>query len=524
MDPLLFTKSHFLFKRLREREHYSLIKWADILLVKEKGRILFPDEVGEDFYMVISGELKCDGRRYKQGEYIGLKELLLPGREQISETGLFALKESKLLKLSRKAFIRFLQENRGCWKRLSPLLDSNERTLSGIPLELWDEYLLKTLSKRSRKGVSVVEKKVRTSFKLMFLNTILAAAISRASWVFIHEQKLSILITSLAVLFLIIKFIGWRSSLYSISEKAISFRKIDYRNIRLTHQRVPIEQIQSLEVQRNNLISRIFNVGNLIVKNSADEGSIKFRFVDNPIKLEKMILHFKEDKASFEKKKNLSEMRREILQRYGKAIEMEIIDKSALDSIDLYEKHLVKIFRKSRVVLFLKTWWQAAGITLFALLPRLIPMFKDYSFVMIVPIAALGFLLLWRFLDWKNDLYKVDGGYLYDIDRKPFGQSESRKQIELSNAQNIVAEQDGFLPILFNWGNVHVITPGGASDVVFEQVNGPWRVQNDLFQLREEWMQLQDQNELNKIREQAMMIAEATLEILADEKSDISSK
>jgi uncharacterized membrane protein YdbT with pleckstrin-like domain len=93
--------------------------------------------------------------------------------------------------------------------------------------------------------------------------------------------------------------------------------------------------------------------------------------------------------------------------------------------------------------------------------------------------------LIWRFEDWRNDTFQITDRYVIDIDRKPFGFGESRKQAELGNVQNVNAKKPGFLATLFNYGNVQIETAGATADITFEKVVNPNRVQSDIFQRRE---------------------------------------
>ena len=65
---------------------------------------------------------------------------------------------------------------------------------------------------------------------------------------------------------------------------------------------------------------------------------------------------------------------------------------------------------------------------------------------------------------------------MIDIDRKPFGFGESRKQAPLSNIQNVTAERPGFFATIFDYGNVHIETAGAEAEIVFDKIPRPSRV------------------------------------------------
>jgi hypothetical protein len=137
----------------------------------------------------------------------------------------------------------------------------------------------------------------------------------------------------------------------------------------------------------------------------------------------------------------------------------------------------------------------------------------DSRVVLRVPLLAGSVVpllwLLWRFEDWRNDRFMVSGGYLLDLDRKPLGKSETRNQVELTAIQNIRTEQRGIFSFLFRYGNVIIVTAGGASDAVFESVARPWKVQEILFRLREDALAQQEEISRSRRREEILTFAEA---------------
>jgi hypothetical protein len=150
-------------------------------------------------------------------------------------------------------------------------------------------------------------------------------------------------------------------------------------------------------------------------------------------------------------------------------------------------------FRKSPAVLL--------GRLLLPVLIALIPVLGGILFSGILPVSrnivfslALVPLLwaLYRFEDWRNDSFQVSGGYVIDLYRKPLGLKESRRQVELVSVQNIRTEQKGLMPFLFRYGDVILVTSGGAADTVFLSVSRPWKVQETLFHYREKELRNRD--------------------------------
>ena len=105
-----------------------------------------------------------------------------------------------------------------------------------------------------------------------------------------------------------------------------------------------------------------------------------------------------------------------------------------------------------------------------------------------------------------RDIHKLMGEPLklkvIDIDRKPFGFGESRKQAPLRNIQNVRAERPGFFATLFDYGNVHIETAGADSDIIFDRIPHPSQVLSDIFRRLEEYRENQRRKDGETRREE----------------------
>lgn len=92
------------------------------------------------------------------------------------------------------------------------------------------------------------------------------------------------------------------------------------------------------------------------------------------------------------------------------------------------------------------------------------------------------FWVLWRYEDWRNDIFQMTPSHIVDIDRLPLGFRESRRQAALEQIQNINVDIPNAWARLFNYGNVVIETAGPAGDLTFEWVVRPRSVQAEVFQ------------------------------------------
>jgi len=115
---------------------------------------------------------------------------------------------------------------------------------------------------------------------------------------------------------------------------------------------------------------------------------------------------------------------------------------------------------------------------------------------------------LYRIEDWRNDRFEVSGRYVVDLYRKPLGLKENRRQVELVSVQNIRTEQKGPASFIFRFGDVILVTAGGASDTVFENVSRPWKVQERLFACRERELRRMESLRQSERRDDMIRFAE----------------
>jgi hypothetical protein len=146
-----------------------------------------------------------------------------------------------------------------------------------------------------------------------------------------------------------------------------------------------------------------------------------------------------------------------------------------------YRKHFFSLLERI---------WRVALLSL-ALLAgtALVPWLPIAVVLLVLWLGSLGWLV-WRFEDWRNDTFQLTNRYVIDIDRRPFGFGESRKQAQLDNIQNVDARRRGLFATIFNFGNVEIETAGATANIVFERIVNPSLVQSDIFQRREAYGRL----------------------------------
>jgi hypothetical protein len=86
--------------------------------------------------------------------------------------------------------------------------------------------------------------------------------------------------------------------------------------------------------------------------------------------------------------------------------------------------------------------------------------------------------LVYRYIDWRDDIFQLSPSQVIDIDRKPFGR-ESRRTAPLENILSIEYERRGIFPMLCNYGTVYITV--GNTQLTFNDIAPPAEVQQQIF-------------------------------------------
>ena len=101
-------------------------------------------------------------------------------------------------------------------------------------------------------------------------------------------------------------------------------------------------------------------------------------------------------------------------------------------------------------------------------------------FLLFVTLPLTGWLV-WEYLDWSNDIFKVTPEEIIDLDKTPLG-SEERRSAQIENILSTEYQRIGLMGYLLNYGTVY-ITVGGTK-LEFQDVLDPAGVQADINRRR----------------------------------------
>lgn len=468
-----------------------------------------------------------DTRSYSAGEYFGETWLFAPSIHPATVKGTEA---GRILVIEGPVFLQLLQANHRIITDLAPSMDEEGQPL-GLSAAAWEEARkLLMHTKRSGPDVGLLPEELLEYFArrsvwfllmrelvpivLIFIAPILFLLLPPGvGLINIFRFGAPMVILAFGIFLYVWRWLDWRNDYFAITSNHLMHREFDLRHFRIDLTKVPISQIQSVTTEKPSWLSNIFNIGNAKITTAAVTGMVVFDNIDHPEKVKDVLNRLTSRVRSVDAAQAQAAMRRSIEQHFEMDPFLRSVDgqpvvvRPAIQPTGfmawLYyhfgarvvEANGTVTYRKSFIILLRVTALPfLAMIGSFALYYGLLRMGVSTGLNLVVSGIALflSFLaFVWQFENWRNDIFQLTDRFVVDIDRLPFGFSESRKQAAVSNIQNVAAARPGFFATLFNYGHVSIDTAGAKGDIVFEYVPDPARIQGDIFRRLDEYRQQQ---------------------------------
>ncbi|HSH02963.1 MAG TPA: cyclic nucleotide-binding domain-containing protein [Anaerolineae bacterium] len=340
------------------------------------------------------------------------------------------------------------------------------------------------------------------------------------------------------LLIVIFQILDWRNDYFLITNKHIVHREFSLRTLRIRTNKIPLDQVQSVEVDKPNFLSNLLNVGTARITTAAMAGTIYFNYIDNPRLVKETINRLTHQVVSLDDARAQETMRKAIERHFNidpayKPVRLDQRVQEQPRQVTLWERIQnglksrieedgVVNYRKHYLILLAETWRNL----LFSIFLIMLMLFSlNYNFFTtyilfgsFVTLLLLVGVLVWRFEDWRNDTFQVSDLYVIDIDRQPFGFGESRKQAQISNIQNVNADRPSFWATIFNFGNVEIEVAGADANIVFENVVNPDQVQSDIFQRRERIQKTQRSRNAGRQRQEYTLLLDVYQQVKEQEQ------
>lgn len=491
--------------------------------------IAYQRDIAGQFYIVKEGRLFTiaidnngitrGSKSYFPGQYFNEMWLLVPGVHPATIKGGEA---GRLYVIEGSDFVQLLKRFPAIIDALAPYEDEDE-THYGLSDEAWLEaQKLKLRPRRvttSAGGALLPEERLELftrrswwyllgllllPFTLLIIALVIVIVTPTDTGLEVSvKYGLPILLILISLIISLLRLIDFRADYFLITNRHLTHHEFELRHFRIQLVKVPIGQIQTVEIVKPSFLANMFNIGTAKVTTAAIAGIILFDNIDNPVAvkniLERLIGQYKTQESA----QTQAVMRQALEKHFGVGSPLTPTEETAPPAprprspegffAELRRRYGWRViegntitYRKSLFVLLkqvslpLLVFVVLALATVGAIYAEVTP----WVVAILIGVGALANLgwFLWQLENWRNDIFQLSDRFVLDVDRKPFGFGESRKQAAISNIQNVDASRPGFLPTLFNYGFVSIDTAGSKSDIVFDYVPNPELIQSDIFQ------------------------------------------
>lgn len=312
-----------------------------------------------------------------------------------------------------------------------------------------------------------------------------------------------VLLTIIGSVMFVLRLIDFRADYFIITNKHMTHHEFDLRHFRIHLVKVPIVQVQTVEIMKPSLLANLFNIGTARVTTAAMAGTVLFDHIDNPLAVKDILERLAGQYRSLESAQTQAVMRQSIEKHFGLNPQLTPTEENVPDIPkqapkndfwdDLRKRFGWRVvdgdtitYRKSLFILLREVALPLLGYLILGVLLWFGLNLSLNSWVLAGIISILAIVntgwFIWQLENWRNDIFMLSDRFVLDVDRKPFGFGESRKQAAITNIQNVEASRPGLLATIFNFGFVSIDTAGSQTDIVFDYVPHPELVQSDIFQ------------------------------------------
>lgn len=480
-------------------------------IILEPWQPLFTDrDAVEDFYIVKSGKVFIyDQVGDQQIDPVG------PGRYFVEETYLYSQPEgaiitsdqqTELLYLDEVDYYQLFIEFPEIKPRLARSLESQRLVRAGKFSWVADDELIAYVARKHEVIFifSLIGPIIISLAALTILFAVSTANTSDTIWT--TGAVCSLGLAFGAILWGIWKWIDWGNDYYiTTNQRVVWVEKVIW--LYESRDEAPLTTILAVNTTRT-AIGRIFHYGSVIIKTFT--GEIIFRNLKDPQIMVRYINEYRELVQKGSERREKQKLDQELRKRLGwEENEISDVEKNVeapewqdSEQVSFWQKSFGHIFtmrfQEGDVITYRKYWPTLFGKIW---LPSLMIFLSIVGTVFIVNFFLSGqssaqtteillglssaFTLLvlipwwlYRYIDWRNDIYQVTDKFIIDIERKPLG-TEVKKAAPLENILSLEHQRVGFFGYMFNYGLVTINV--GETQFFFRSVHEPARIQQDIF-------------------------------------------
>ncbi len=533
---LEFLQNYHLFKELDPEDLADLAALVEEYEYRDGAVVAYQRDAADSLYMLKSGRLYAKTvergivthtRHYLPGDYFGIDWLFAPSVHPATiQAKSHDDRPVRLLVLHSRDFLPFLSGHDDVIDALEPVYDATDTRVAGFPEEQHAEAL-KMKAKRDRRSntmkilpdelVEFLDRRSGWFLAVRLIAPLLGfLLVTVLPFAYLASQPPDSILYNmqfwcpgaLSLFFIawgLFRFFDWTNDYFIVTNRRVIHREFNLRAFRVDIKIARIDQIQSVSVLKPSLIANLLKYGTVKITTASQYGVILFDNISQPRRVADALERLTKRVSTLDASREQTLVRHSIESYFGFEQPYELVgeesagvDKSEEEKLGCWgtimhryqwrvEEDGVITYHKHFLVALASMFWPLVIGSVLTALAILV-----YRFDLVTPqILGIGLapiyliLLLWLIWDlenWRNDLYQLDGRFIFDIDRIPFGFGESRKQAQLQNIQNVKAYTPGLIHTIFNYGFVEVETAGVDSNIVFEHVPFPGVIQSDIFQ------------------------------------------
>lgn len=499
----LLSRIH-LFIGLDHNQVSNLLNKIEVLEYETGSSVYEENAKASNFYIIISGQVTVEVETEKGAKKISiLQEDDYFGEDVLTETKIRrtsskATQHTVVLRIPGNELINFIEENQVIFPAFQIILANYENLLKYEASWIKPEEAIHFLSRAHQ--YYLISKSLTPLFmaaSAIILSVILYFQTDISVTIFFPLGGLMVL-GSLG--WIIWNTIDWFNDYYLITNQRVVYLE-KVLLLYESRQETPLGAILSITKQ-TGLFGRIFGFGDIAIRTYT--GVLYFRNLSCPDYVIKLLTEQWERAKKRLTREDHEEMEALLRDKFiHNENEEEKETKEAtftgqtqvksgwilttmaslfgmrteVDGVITYRTHWFiltgKIFLPTLAILILLILFSIYGGGNFTFLPQNI-------FFLIFGLLTLGVTIWWvyRFVDWRNDLYIITLDQLVDVNRKPLG-LEDRRSAPIKNIQSVEYKRLGIFGLLFNFGTIFIRI--GDTEFTFDYVHNPSQVQKEIF-------------------------------------------
>ncbi len=514
----------------------------------------------EDFYIVQSGKIfvysgedEEDRTVFSAGEYFSEEDLLF-GHPDIAY--ITTDQTTQLLRLEAREFHQMLSE----YPQIKPSLARNTESQWLVRTRNFewvgeDEVIYYIARKHEVVFVfGLIGPIILGLAAIAIIFAVSAASVSSTIWT--SGVVCSFSLALFAILWGIWDWIDWGNDYYIVTDQRVVWlEKVIW--LYESRDEAPLNTILAVNTT-STFFGRLLHYGSVVVKTFT--GEIIFRNLRDPKQMVAIIEEYRERIEKGSERREKREIDKALRQRLGlegeeeadrpimEAPESKRDEKQSVTSEEdgqqkrsavreyfgtfftmRFEQGDVITYRKYWPTLFGKIWIPSVLILIVVLaMAILVSLYfsgvtsAQFTEIMLgVAFVIILFLLvpwwMYRYADWRNDIYQVTNRNIIDIERKPLG-TEVKKSAPVENILSLEHKREGLLGYMLNYGLVTINV--GETQFIFRNVHDPARVQQDIFNRIYALQRQKEQVEATQQRKRFVDVLEVYHENIEEQEED----